>query len=85
MSFRPIEHKWPNGRLYWTVEDTKAREAVVSERGGISQYLDRDIAQKIADKMNGKKSRLRKKDTASGAKHVPDWDDEQFSLVEADQ
>lgn len=44
MTWRLVEHQWPNGRPYWTIENRKTREIRASRGGEVSEYWDHALA-----------------------------------------
>jgi hypothetical protein len=51
MAWRIKAGQWPNGRVFWTIENPKTRETLGGKGGGVSKYLDKDTAQDVARKM----------------------------------
>ena len=62
MTWRLVEHQWPNGRPYWTIENPETREVRVGRNGQVSKYWDHAIAfterNRLNDEAAAKPSRL---------------------------
>ncbi len=51
--FMVRKHEWPNGRVYFTVENRKGLGAT-GKSGGKSTFYDRKQAEEVRDRFNGK-------------------------------
>lgn len=60
MVWRTVEHQWPNGRRYWTIENAKTREVRIGHGNQPSKYHDHAIAFTEADRLNQKAETTRK-------------------------
>lgn len=52
MSWRLVEHQWPNGRPYWTIENRETREVRVGRNGHVSKFWDHGIAFTERNRLN---------------------------------
>lgn len=46
MAWKAHEHRWPNGRRYWTVEDRQSKPARmrIGKGGGVTKFHDYHMA-----------------------------------------